>query len=662
MKEYFAIAASLEDLNERVENYYQVLYDMGHTDKIQKSHYYYYGKGNTSSHIRRTGSQNQLSEVMINDYRSLCQHVVTLVTANRPSFDVKATNTDYASIAQCVLGEQILEYYMRDREVEKLLKRQCDYAVKYSEGFIGLDWDATAGQVIGIDENDKPYTDGDIRYSLYTPLQVIRDIYNEGQQDWVITVQKVNKYELAAKYPAYAEDILKVDSTNYKADQRDIDYYTRNGEIDNTDVVPFYTFYHRKCAALPEGRIVFFVETKKLLDGPLPYENIPISRMTPKDLDGTCLGTAPAWDLLGLQEVSDRIYSALVSNNLTFARQVVQTTPDNDINVSDLADGMLLIESDAEIKPVQLTRSAPESYQLAQAIDSKKQELIGVNEVVRGTPGPNLRSGNALAIVAAQAITYNSDLTAAYNLATEDVGTLTLRFLKTFAQHPRFASIVGKYKKAYLKEFKGEDLYGIDRVTVNQRNALMSTTAGKVQLAENLLQNGILTKPEQYLMVVETGSLDMLTEPAIVEQMLIKEENEKLAEGNNPPVTFIDSHQLHIREHKAVISNIESRYTPAVVKAVQDHIWEHINLLRSMDPEILMITGSQPSQFNQGAPQPPAPPQGQAPQGGAGIIQPPNPGEAPMKQPGLPSLPENTDATTQASYEQLQSMSNQGGV
>jgi hypothetical protein len=652
MDQYFAIDLKLQDLNQKIDEYYEQLWELGWTKQIQKSYFTFYGKAGQSASVSASGSQGQLKDIMVNDYRSIVQHVVTLVTANRPSFDVRCTNTDYKSVVQAKLGEQILEYYMRERAVEKLLKRQCDYAAKYSEGFLSLDWDVSLGRMIGADPDGRPISEGDIRYSLYHTLQVIRDLYNDGPQDWYITAQKVNKYELAAKFPANAEDILKLDNAVTKANMRDIDYLVRGGEAGDTDMVPFYTFYHRKSAALPEGRVCFFVETSKLLDGPLPYDEMPITRMAPKDFDGTCLGYSPMWDLLGLQEASDKLYSGLTSNNLTFCKQIVQTSSDNDINVSDLAEGVMLVESDAELKAVNLTRSAPETYQLLQLYQSKMQELSGINEVVRGVPGPNLRSGNALAIVAAQAITYNSDMTSSYTMAIEDCGTLTLRLLKQFAgsETPRYAAIVGKYNKAYLKEFTADSISNVDRVTVQQRNAVMSTTAGKIQLAENLLQNGILTNAEDYLMVVETGNLDTMTDPKVVESMLIRQENEAMADGKVPQAVFTDTHMEHILKHKSVLANIEAREDPAVVAAVTEHMGQHLDMMRNVDPELLMLTGNQPSQMNQGG----------APQGGAAIQQPPESGAMPAngEQP-LPTLPEEVDPVTAESYAQLEQMSQQ---
>lgn len=647
MSDYFAVECKVPDLLEKVEDYYQGLWELGWTQKLQLSHYYYYGKGDKSAFLRAAGAQGQAKELMVNDYGSLVEHVLTLVTSERPSFDVRCTNSDYKSIAQGVLGEQILEYYMRENKVEKLLKRQCDYALKYSEGFIGLDWDTSLGPFIGQTPEGTPMMGGDIRFGLYHPLQVIRDIRNTGPQDWVILVSGMSKYELAAKFPNQEQEILKLDPAAYDDQKRALDYLVSRTWDQDTDMVPVYIFMHRKCMALPQGRICVFVDTAKLAEGDLPYDDIPLSRMAPKDYDETCLGFTPMWNLLALQEASDRLYSAVVSNNITFAKQVLQTTADNDITPSDLAEGIVLIESDAEIKTVQLTKSAPETFELINMLKGKMQEQSGANEVIRGTPGPNLRSGNALVVVAAQALTFNSGIEHSYNMAVEEVGTLTLRFLKRFAEHPRYATIVGKYKQAYLKEFKATDLTDVDRVTVQRRNPIVSTAAGRLQIAENLLNNGIITSADQYLMVMETGSLDPLTEPALVELMLIKNENEWMAEGKVPVAVPTDNHAQHIMHHKSVLSNIQARFEPNVVQATLDHIQTHIDLMRTLDPEFLTLTGNTPSPQNQGGNM----------ASSAGVVQ-PNNQEVPQTEADMPNAPEGVDAITQSSYDKLRAMSN----
>ena len=68
--------------------------------------------------------------------------------------------------------------------------------------------------------------------------------------------------------------------------------------------------------------------------------------------------------------------------------------------------------------------------------------------------------------------------------------------IKAFANTPREALIVGKENQGYLKSYTGKDFDGINRVSVMTGNPMLSTTAGKVNLADQLLQNGMLPQGE----------------------------------------------------------------------------------------------------------------------------------------------------------------------
>jgi hypothetical protein len=511
-----------------------------------------------------------------------------------------------------------------------------------------MDWDVKGGNIYTVDENGNPVNDGDIRYRVKHRLDVVQDLEQEQEHDWSIIVDYENKYDMAVRYPEHEKDLLACEiSQQGNFDQyRNIDYKSQNSTADKfEDLIPVYTFYHRKCAVLPEGRMIIFTEGLRLLDSPLPYSEIPIYRVSAGDLDGTCLGYTQMFDLQGLEEATDKLYSAVVSNNLTFATQCLQTSPDADVNVMDLADGMKLLETNAEIKPVQLTASSPEAYNLITTLTTKKQELTGINEVVRGSPGPNLRSGNALALVAAQALTYNSNLEQSFTELFEDTGTATIRFLKDFATTPRFTGIVGKYKKSYMKEFHGSDLENFDRVTVEQQSSIARTTAGKIEVATNLLEQGLITKPEQYIAVLETGRLDPLIEGDQAEIFLVRAENEKLAEGIQVPALPTDKHQMHILEHKGVLSNPEVRQDATVTSVVLEHLMSHIELVKTTDPLVLALSGNQPPPIPQGGP-PAAPP--------SQVMQPAEAG--PQEMPSQPSLPEEADPLTQESYGNLQAM------
>lgn len=158
-----------------------------------------------------------------------------------------------------------------------------------------------------------------------------------------------------------------------------------------------------------------------------------------------------------------------------------------------------------------------------------------------------------------------------------------------------------------------------------------NTIAGRVQMAEQMLQMKLLQTPEQYFQVLNTGRLDATFEGEMSELLLIKSENEKLIEGDVPLVSPFDRHKMHIMEHKAVLADPDLRSNPKLVKIALDHIQGHVDALRNTDPSILQLIGEQPLA-------PPQPPPGMMPPGGA----PPPPGADGRMPPAGPMAPGTT--------------------
>jgi hypothetical protein len=177
--------------------------------------------------------------------------------------------------------------------------------------------------------------------------------------------------------------------------------------------------------------------------------------------------------------------------------------------------------------------------------------------------------------------------------------------LKQYATVPRVATIVGKMNTPYMKEFKGDDLENVNRVIVDMGNPLSKTTAGKIQIADTLLQYGFVKNPDMYFSVLQNGRLDSIMDPVQRQLMLIAMENEQMSDGINPPVLMTDNHAMHIQEHKQLLDSPEARNNSDLVVVVLAHIQEHIRQLQTGDPNLFQILGIQglpPAQSPQGQP------------------------------------------------------------
>ncbi len=611
-KPYFASLPSdliCAELIKKVETYYKALDDSAMLKKYRKSYSMYYGGTgsgyfSSSSDVGFGGEQGELALVKINDYRNLIQHVLVMTTSSRPALEARATNTDTKSLAQTILANGILDYYMRDKRLERYLKTATEHALVFGEGYVQLQWNVNDGEQYGVDpDTQQPVHEGDINFrNPLGPLEVIKDVTlsDANLVDWYIVSQPMNKYDLAAQYPEKAEAILSSKNPLYLNSS-----YQTYMPLYNSDspLIVTYRLLHRKTPAVQDGREILFLDAQTWLhDGPLPHQNLPgglpIFRITPADFVGTPFGYSSAWDTIGTSEVIDSLYSAVTTNQTTFAVQNILAPKGGDIDYQQLTGGLNLIEYESKVgKPeaLQLTSTPVEVFNFMKTLKDDNRVLMGVNSVTVGDPQASLKSGAALALVASQAIQFNSGLAASYAGLLEDVGTAIIKMLQNFAGTKRVISIAGKSKMYMTREFSSADLSLVNRVVVDVANPLARTVAGRLELAQNLLQvPGLLKRPEQFLQVAETGKLEPMIEGEQAELMQIRSENEMMSEGKPAQAVFTDAHSLHIQEHKVVLSTPDARNNPQIIAATMEHIQQHVELLRSVDPGLLMILGEQP--------------------------------------------------------------------
>ena len=668
-KETYWATMSKEDigteLDKRIEDWYSQVSTTGIFRRVRKCYMAYYGfsstgSGHTASEVTYGGVQGELSLVKVNHLRNIIQHMLVMTTSTRPAMDARAVNADYKSLAQTELANGILDYYLRERKLERYLREATEYALVFGEGFIKLEWDSSLGEEYSVDEFGRLVHTGDIKFSVHNPLDVVRDVYgpDSSDNDWIMVRHFKNRYELIAKYPELSDEIIAAD-TKDRIDLQQL--YLNFHYISNSDLVPVYEFYHRRSEALPNGRYVAFLGRDAVLfDGDLPYKEMPVYRIAPSNFIGTPFGYTAAFDLLAMQDILDSLHSTIVTNQSTFGVQNVAVPMGHNLTVSQLAGGLNFIEYDpaaGKPEPLNLTSTPAEIFNYVATMEKQMETISGVNSVARGNPEANLRSGNSLALVQSMAIQFNSGLQQSYAQLVEDVGTALIKTLREFASVERTAMLVGKNKRTYLKAFSGEDLDKIDRVVVDMGNPLAKTTAGKLEMANNLLQMGLIKTPDQYITVMKTGNLDTMLEGQQSELLYIKQENERLADGDAPPVMITDNHPIHVMEHKAVVSTIEARENPQVTAAVTKHLQDHIDSMKNADPDLLTLLGIQPMQpgkstltsldptdaiQQQGlilqqqqliAQQQGTLPPGMPPEGAAPALPPPSPAGAPMPPP-----------------------------
>lgn len=647
--EYFAAADTEEIagiLSEKCEEWINYITTTAHHERMSKSWNMYYGLSESgsvaSSKIRQVGPKGEYALMNCNHFRNHLQHILVLTTAQRPALECRGANTDSATMEQCELGNQLIEWYLREKKVDRFLKNACEYGLFLTEGYVGMDWEPTMGNIYGMRPDGSPIYEGDVQFQNYTPINVIKDPHrNDTLLPWAIAIRWKNKWNLAAKYPEKAQEIADVDPEKmfkYREEFLNQGYFAQN------DLIPEFVFYHEKCEALPQGRIVKYLgKDLKVTDAGLPYTKVPLFRCSPADQADTPNGYSPAFDLLGPQDALNLLDSVTLTNQKSFGVGTIIAPEGHNMKYQRLADGLNFVtanEKNGQVRVLNLTQTPAEIFKFREGIANDMELLSGVNSVLRGQPDAQITSGSFAALVASQAIQFNSGIQQSYAYLCEDVGGMLIEMLQRFAKTERVAKIVGKNKQYMLQSFSSKDIQDIKTVVVDIANPLTKTNAGKLKMVEDLINMGQIKRMDQYISVLETGRADATYENEQTSLNNIRRENELMRQGGKPSVMATDDHAKHILEHTVLADDPQARMNPTIMQALTDHMMEHIQVWQGMSmqkPELLMALGRQPLMPPQPMGMPGQPPSGNTPQMmDASQV----PEQALPSQPGMPTNPQ----------------------
>ena len=612
--EYFARLPSRECVERCIDltdGYYTEATRSGRVALYRTAFYDYHEGFLVKGQLYRKGAQGEQTGITINNYHNFIKHRVTMTCEQRLAYEPQAVDGSHRAMEQVRLAKGLLSLYTdrADIDLDGVFRQTTQYAEMFGEGFVSALWDETKGKPVTIDiSNSTLVPEGDIVYKVHDPLDVVRDVYRSSASDqWYILKEEVNKVDLAVQYPQFEKDIM---ADSLDAIYKDRQIYPCYSPL--SDIIWCWTLFHDRTPAVPDGRMMKYISVDVVLDdGELPeeYTSLPVHRMASENLSGSPWGYTDSFDILPICNAISRLHSTVLSNNITFGLQHILVPNDGNFTESQFGTGLTMLGWDAAkgeaFKPeaLDLTKSSPETYDYINALTQTAGTLMGINEVSRGNPDLILKgqqSGEALALMSTQSIQFNSGLGKAYQSLAERIATATIKILAKRSVVPRQGRMLGMSGKPYSKQFSGDDLSMIDKVTVKTGNPLAQTTSGRLQIAGSLLNAGFIKNRQDYMQVMETGNLDPLLESYDMEISLIKDENDQLGDGPIPDAIVTDNHVMHIPEHQVLLASVEARRNPQLVAAVTKHMQSHIDFLAGnaihgpMNP-ILATLNNQPT-------------------------------------------------------------------
>lgn len=739
-----------EAVLDRVDQIIQVLRTARIWDRYRVNFRLYYGLGdgaNWSDNLRPGGDDGESVDLCINIARQLLQKQLAMIIGVRPPVTPKALSTDEDAARKVQVGRGLIEKVFRKLGGYQAVDDATEQGQAIGAGYVLGTWDHMAGGLhatsddpeeparLGLkarheyvmddagnhlpkmDEAGQPMLDettgqplpqtvskvfqGEVKLESLT----VKDIYFdptatdwEQDVDWVVARTWRNRFGQAAVYPDAFEQIMQARSRSQsQIDEWDVALPTpTRGALGNSftdDKILVWHFYHRRTAALPDGRMTLFLDDGTALeDGDLPFKNIPIWPVSPSKVIGTAFPYGSMNSLGGIQEAFNHLWSAVITNVMAFSRSLLWTYKNSGVEYSQLGGGLKLLEVDPSpeggdpVKVLDLLKLPDQLFKVSEMLQSFGQSDTGMNAIAMGDPR-GVTAGISINLFESMAQQFSSPLEAA---RTDALEAIALWVLEAYRQHPdmeRDLHIVGKARETALTKFYGKDLDGLDDVDVEAGNPMDRTVAGRLQKLMALRQEGAPMTPEQVMQVLDTGNLESVTDGVADEMALIESENESMAKGQPVAARMGDNHMLHMQGHRKVGSNPEVRLQDAGMRAqyaaqlqgsglppghpsapplpafplgaLSEHEMQHLQLWTAGDPILNMVQGrvqpgppAPPMLGPDGQPLPPGMP-GQMPTHGQpalpphplGAVQPHIPGPpgttpgAPPKKPGDPNEP-----------------------
>lgn len=542
--------------------------------------------------ITEAGEAGEFLSMRMNQYRGLVKHQIALVTANRPDWDPVARTTDSKANSQKQLTAQILDFEMDSKGKGRALKTQYEIAKTCAAGFLAQGWN----EHFGLDGR------GEVWALPLTPWEVAHErvrVYD--QCNWWIFRAYESRWDWVAKFakedPEKAEKIRGLSSEQNVANAF---MYNDPAVREDSDRIEVLYVYARPTRACPKGRVAIVAGSDLvLLDGPNPYgDTCPIRRLCPAEFVGTSVPFGDSWVLLAPDEAFNACMSMALTRIDAFGVPDIAVPAGSDYKQSDFSGRNMI-----EITPgggdphlMDFLKIPPELGNMMDRFKGGMEDLSGINSVTRGNPQENVTSGSYAALLQSMAVQFNSADEDAWIRNLEGVGSDIVRIYQSCATDKQLVNICGSDQAWTAKEFTSESLDQIQRVSIKVGNAMSKTVAGRMAIADNLLQRNLIQTPQEYLQALATGNVTPLFSGPAQQLNIIKAENERIMKGEAPLVSVLDDDRLHISEHRCLMDT-SARDDLPLAKAIQAHVDAHMDSWREKtmkNPDLLEALGQPP--------------------------------------------------------------------
>ena len=370
----------------------------------------------------------------------------------------------------------------KDKQIAKISKKiyqsvknkleineKVNQAIKWSEVcgtvFYKVGWNSNIGQVVGIGENDKKITSGEVELSVVSPFEIYPDSSTCESLEECQSIIHAKAYKISQIKSMFNVEVKGQDVNVFALDgvAGSVGGLGFNGtmpkivQTKKTDSAVVIERYVRPSCEYPNGRLTIVAGDKLVFDGDLPYlvkddkeRDFPFIRQTSIEEPGCFWGTSVIERLIPVQ----RAYNAVKNRKHEFINRIsmgVLSVEDGSVDLDNLEQeglcpGKVLVYRQGAKEP-QYLQSEAISGELAKEEDALLEEfnkISGVSDIL-GTSGVSTNmSGVTLELMISQDETRLNASVESIKIAMRDIAKKILKLYRQFAIFPRLARIVGE--------------------------------------------------------------------------------------------------------------------------------------------------------------------------------------------------------------------------
>lgn len=505
--------------------------------------------------------------------------ILAKLTSRPNVWEVPPQSPDDTAIRASRIAEAAVAQTAREQMWEETRFEHAHVAWGGGVGAIALEWDTSAGTVVGIDDMGGEIRTGDVKLTVIS----IHEIACEpGTKDirkakwWIRGTAMppetaMQEFGLAKKPEADSRGMEVVWTTTQRGDV----------EIPMTMV---YTYFERPGSGTP-GRVATIIGNEVVQEGPWPFPfsdrlNIAVCKVKP--IHNKWFGHSPVTDAVPVQAAINASWSSIIEHMKQAGNArlwVPYGTIDDLEDLSDLAGEAVYYNAINGQRPDYSGPPSMPDWWVRQPdmLGSQMDNILGQKEVSRGGAPSGVESGLALSILSENDDTMIGRF--GRNMADMwgDIASMTLKLYEAYVGASRTSMI--KMPDARIPEvitWTGRGLQGhttayvpTDAITPRNRSAQQA-------YAFQLYDRKIINTPQELAKVADLPDSDDLLAGIDPDTARANRENAHLSAGQARTIDVYDDHQNHISLHRNFMrSERYEQLDPEIQNLIRMHVAAH---------------------------------------------------------------------------------------